>query len=98
MQNKLGQSLGDVFIGSINDGTYHKLGKVESIEMQPNEKGEIRLSDDRVLITREPLTFSCTILNKSGLSAFAIFALTGNDLYLKFPKKLRRKKKEIKTK
>lgn len=93
MQIKLGQSLGDVFIKSIDDDTYHKFCKVESIELQPNEKGEIRLSDDRVLITGEPLTLSCPILNKNGLLAFTIFALTGNDLYLRFPKKLRRKKR-----
>ena len=93
MPIKLGQPLGDVFISSINDGTYHKLGKVESIELQPNEKDEIWLSEDTALISREPLTFSCRVLNKNGLRAFAIFALTGNDLYLKFPKKLRRKKR-----
>ncbi len=92
MPIKLGQPLGDVFISSIGDDTYHKLGKVESMEFQPNEKGEIRLSDDTALISSEPLTFSCTVLNKNGLLAFTIFALTGNDLYLRFPKKLRRKK------
>lgn len=93
MPIKFGQPLCDVFISSIDDDTYHKFGKVKSIELQPNEKGEIRLSDDRALITSEPLTLSFTVLNKNGLRAFTIFALTGNDLYLRFPKKLRRKRR-----
>lgn len=87
-----GKPLDDVFIKGVDDDTYRKLGKVESIELQPNEKGEVWLSDDSALISTEPLTFSFRVLNKNGLLAFTIFALTGNDLYLRFPKKLRRKK------
>lgn len=80
------------WLEEIGTGRRMKMGEIKEISITPNENDEIRLSDDRVLISSEPITIPVTILNKDRLKAFSIFALTGNDLYLRFPKKLRRKK------
>ena len=73
-------------------GKTYKLGKANEITLTPDENNEIRLSVDRVLTSPEPLTIQA-VTDKTRLKAFAIFALTGNDLYLRFPKKLRRRKR-----
>ncbi|MCR4687702.1 MAG: hypothetical protein K5659_09035 [Lachnospiraceae bacterium] len=77
------------WLEEISTGRQVKLGEIKEISLTQNENDEIRLSGDRVLISSEPVT----ILNKDRLKAFSIFALTGNDLYLRFPKKLRRRRR-----
>lgn len=73
-------------------GKTYKLGKATEITLTPDEDNEIRLSVDRALISPEPLTIQA-VADGARLKAFAIFALTGNDLYLRFPKKLRRRRR-----
>ena len=68
-----------------------KMGELKGVT--PNENAEISVGDDRVLITSEPITIQATTLNKDRLKAFLIFVSTGNDLYLRFPKKLRRRRR-----
>ena len=83
-----------VWLEEISTGRRVKMeGLKEVCELYPNENDEIRLSDDRVLISSEPITIQATILNKDQLKAFYIYVLTGNDLYLRFPKKLRRRRR-----
>ena len=84
------------WLEEIGTGRRAKMGEIKEILLTPNENNEIRLSDDRVLISSEPITITIplTILNKDHLKAFSIFALTGNDLYLRFPKKLRRRRQK----
>lgn len=81
------------WLEEIGTGRRVKMGGLKEVTLTPDENDEIRLSDDRVLITSEPLTIQATILNKDRLKAFSIFVLTGNDLYLRFPKKLRRRRR-----
>lgn len=81
------------WLEEISTGKLMKMGEIKEISLTPDENDEIRLSDDRVLISSEPVTIPVKILNKDQLKAFSIFALTGNDLYLRFPKKLRRRRR-----
>lgn len=85
------------WLEEISTGRRVKMGEIKEISLTPDENDDIRLSDDRVLISSEPVTIPVTILNKDRLKAFCIFALTGNDLYLRFPKKLRRRRRNVKT-
>ena len=82
-----------VWLGEIGTDKLKKLGDIKEATLTPDDNDEIRFGDDRILTTSEPITIPVTILNKDGLKAFSIFALTGNDLYLKFPKKLRRRRR-----
>jgi len=82
------------WLEEIGTGRCVKMGEIKEISITPDENDEICLSDDRVLISSEPVTIPVTILNKGRLKAFCIFALTGNDLYLRFPKKLRRRRRK----
>lgn len=82
-----------VWLEEIGTGRRVKMEGLKEISLTPDENDEIRLSNDRVLISSEPVTLPITILNKDRLKAFTIYVLTGNDLYLRFPKKLRRKKR-----
>ena len=82
-----------VWLEEIGTGRRVKMEGMKEVTITPDENSEIRLSDDRVLVSSEPLTIPVTIINKDHLKAFYIFALTGNDLYLRFPKKLRRRRR-----
>lgn len=75
------------WLEEIGTGRRMKMGEIKEISITPDE------NDDRVLMSSEPVTIPVTILNKDRLKAFWIFALTGNDLYLRFPKKLRRRRR-----
>lgn len=81
------------WLEEIGTGRRVKMEGLKEVTLTPDENNEIRFSDDRALITSEPITIPVTILNKDRLKAFSIFVLTGNDLYLRFPKKLRRRRR-----
>lgn len=81
----------NILIADMSTGKTYKLGKVDEVTLTSNEDNEIKLSDDRALISTEPITIQA-VMDRTRLKAFEIFVLTGNDLYLRFPKKLRRKK------
>ena len=70
------------------NGGYKPLGYISD--------AEISVDDDRyskeylAYFSSEPIEFTGKI--KGNLKAFTIFIMTGNDLYLRFPKKLRRRR------
>lgn len=80
------------------DAPYQKLGSVEETMIDTIEDGQEDSTDisfARVLHSYyHPKTFtiSGTIKNTAKFKAFCIYAVSGNDLYLRFPKKLRRKR------
>jgi hypothetical protein len=82
------------WLEEIGTGRRVKMEGLKEVTITPDENNEIRLSDDRILISSEPLTIPLTLLNKDHFKAFVIFTLTGNDLYLRFPKKLRRRRRK----
>ena len=78
-----------------------KFGKIESAQLFVMQDGEYKPLGhiSEVELTSEPVnsTFSPGSIELEGKilcnpKAFYIFITTGNDLYLRFPKKLRRKK------
>ena len=72
----------------MQDGEYKPLGSISecdlSIEPTPEEEYYAYFSQD-------PIEF--TAKTTSNIRAWVIFIETGNDLYLRFPKKLRRKRR-----
>lgn len=72
----------------MQDGEYKPLGNISecdlSIEPTPEEEYHAYFSQDPIEFTAK---MTCNI------RAWVIFIETGNDLYLRFPKKLRRRRR-----
>ena len=70
-----------------DNGEYKPLNHISEVELtDPTPEQEYY-----AYFSPEPIEFTAKIT--SNLRAFAIFIMTGNDLYLRFPKKLRRRKR-----
>ncbi|SFU57360.1 hypothetical protein [Butyrivibrio sp. INlla21] len=72
------------------DATYQKLGNCEVIALTSVE--EPKESIGSKYFASDSITIPCKIKNITNFKAFCIYMVSGNDLYLRFPKKLRRKR------
>lgn len=69
---------------------YKPLGHLSEVELTVDE--DAKCSEKYAhYFSSAPIEF--TVKTTSDFRAFVIFATTGNDLYLRFPKKLRRKRR-----
>lgn len=73
----------------LDDGEYKPLGFVDHVNLTIED--EEATCDENRFLSFEPMSLTIKCFNFRGLM---IFIKTGNDLYLRFPKKLRRKKHE----
>jgi hypothetical protein len=78
-----------LFVGQ--DGEYKPLGHITDVEIT-SEPGTALNEYTKRLMTLQAESVEFTFNLKGKQKAFWIFITTGNDLYLRFPKKLRRKK------
>ena len=71
------------------------IGKLETVtDLTPAEIPEKQEEWTKLLISRSmSCEFNCRIKNPRRLMAQMILLSTGNDLYVRFPKKLRRRRK-----
>ena len=72
------------------DGEYKPLGHISEAELTSEPVNPTPDQEYHAYFSPEPIEFTAKIT--SNLRAWVIFITTGNDLYLRFPKKLRRKK------
>ena len=72
-----------------DNGEYKPLGYISEVELTAEEDAKC---SERFAHYFSSAPIELTGKTTSNLRAFIIFATTGNDLYLRFPKKLRRKK------
>lgn len=77
----------------MQDGEYKSLGHISEVELTASPVNPTPEQEYCAYFSSEPIEFTAKMT--SNLRAFAIFIMTGNDLYLRFPKKLRRKKSWI---
>lgn len=75
----------------MQDGEYKPLGHISEVELTSEPVNPT--PDQEYLAYFSPGSIEFTAKTTSNLRAFAIFITTGNDLYLRFPKKLRRRKR-----
>jgi len=71
------------------NGEYKPLWEIEGCELTVSADG---IHNESCHLLNKSIEFSATI-SSSNAKALRIFLTTGNDLYLKFPKKLRRRRK-----
>lgn len=69
-----------------DDGEYKPIGHISEDDLILSENDSMPF-----YINMSPMEFSAEV--KGNMEAFFIFLSTGNDLYLRFPKKLRRRRK-----
>ena len=74
----------------IQDGEYKPLGHISEVELTSEPVNPVPEQEYCAYFSSEPIDFTAKMT--SNLRAFYIFIRTGNDLYLRFPKKLRRKR------
>lgn len=83
--------LSDIRIAVLDENGEYKdldrLDHIEEVDLTPENVGDIK---PYARMSHGPLEFTATIRNPEG---FRIWLLTGNDLYMRFPKKLRRRKR-----
>lgn len=74
----------------MQDGEYKPLGSISECDfsIEPNNPA----LEQEYLAYFSPGPIELTAKTTNNLRAFAIFITTGNDLYLRFPKKLKRRK------
>ena len=75
----------------MQDGEYKPLGHVSEVELTSEPVNPT--PDQEYLAYFSPGTIEFTAKITSNLRAWVIFIETGNDLYLRFPKKLRRRRR-----
>ena len=84
----------EVYIGIVNEngvvGNLHKLADISSVELQ-EEPEDMDVENWKNFVS-VPMTLSFESKIYSNPIALHYFFINGNDLYLRFPKKLRRKK------
>lgn len=82
--------LSDIRMAVLDENGEYKnialLGHIDEVDLAPKNVDET----ERYIRTCEPMEFTATLRNPEG---FRIWLLTGNDLYMKFPKKLRRRRR-----
>ena len=82
--------LSDIRMAVLDENGEYKnialLGHIDEVDLTPENVDETK----RYIRTGEPMEFTATLRNPDG---FRIWLLTGNDLYMKFPKKLRRRRR-----
>ena len=71
------------------NGEYKPLGHMSNVELSADNDRYSR--EYLAYFSSETIEFTGEI--KGNLKAFTIFIMTGNDLYLRFPKKLRRRRR-----
>ena len=74
-----------------DNGEYKPLSYISEVELTIEPVNPTPEQEYYAYFSPEPIEFTAKIT--SNLRAFAIFVKTGNDLYLRFPKKLRRKRR-----
>lgn len=75
----------------MQDGEYKPVGHISEVEL--NSEPVDPTPNQKYLTYFSPGPIELTAKIQNNLRAFAIFITTGNDLYLRFPKKLRRRKR-----
>ena len=75
----------------MQDDEYKPLGHISEVELTSEPVNPTPNQEYLAYFSSEPIEFTVKIT--SNLRAFAIFITTGNDLYLRFPKKLRRRRR-----
>lgn len=80
----------------MQDGEYKPLGHISEVELTSEPVNPTPDQEYHAYFSPEPIELEGKILCNP--KAFYIFITTGNDLYLRFPKKLRRKKFDYYTK
>lgn len=73
------------------DGEFIPLRHISEAELTADPVNPTPEQEYYAYFSSEPIEFTAKIT--SNLRAFAIFVKTGNDLYLRFPKKLRRRQR-----
>ena len=73
-----------------DNGEYKPLGHISEVELTVEPVTPTPEEEYCAYFNSEPIEFTAKIT--SNLRAWVIFIKTGNDLYLRFPKKLRRRK------
>lgn len=73
----------------MQDGEYKPLGNISECDISIEPNNPTPEEEHYAYFSQDPIEF--TVKTTSNLRAFMIFVTTGNDLYLRFPKKLRRK-------
>ena len=73
------------------DGEYKPLSHISEVELTSEPVNPTPDQEYLAYFSPEPIEFTAKIT--SNLRAWVIFITTGNDLYLRFPKKLRRRKR-----
>lgn len=74
----------------MQDGEYKPLGHISECSLSVEPKNPTPEEEYRSFFSSEPIELEFKI--SWNPKAFYIFITTGNDLYLRFPKKLRRKR------
>lgn len=62
------------------------ISHIDEVDLTPDSIDNTK----RYIRTTEPMEFTATLRNPEG---FRVWLLTGNDLYMRFPKKLRRRRR-----
>ena len=75
----------------MQDGEYKPLGHISEVELTSEPVNPTPDQEYHAYFSPEPIEFTAKIT--SNFRAWVIFVTTGNDLYLRFPKKLRRRKR-----
>ena len=75
----------------MQDDEYKPLGHISEVELTSEPVNPT--PNQEYLAYFSPGAIEFTAKTTNNLRAFAIFITTGNDLYLRFPKKLRRRKR-----
>ena len=75
----------------MQDGEYKPLGYISEVELTSEPVNPT--PNQEYLAYFSPGTIEFTVKITSNLRAWVIFIETGNDLYLRFPKKLRRRRR-----
>ena len=74
----------------LDNGEYKELGNIKEVEMLTDSPTE---SEEFVNLFYSPQTKITGKMLLQNFEAFQIYITTGNNLYLKFPKKLRRRRR-----
>lgn len=74
----------------MQDGEYKPLGNISECDFSIEPNNPAPEQEYCAYFSQNPIEF--TVKMTCNIRAWVIFIKTGNDLYLKFPKKLRRKK------
>lgn len=74
----------------MQDGEYKPLGNISECDLSIEPDNPSLEEEYYAYFSQDPIEFTAKMTGN--IRAWVIFIKTGNDLYLRFPKKLRRKK------